>query len=177
MRPARRIKQAEAVACDLQKHLKSSTLSQLLQCPPSASLTADQEAHLYECCRLLGQLEEPLLEKEPALQLRLLDAILQKQALCGAVTLIAWMQQQPEQLLPLRSSALQLPGIAALREGGGMGAVSWAAGVNVLIYAVEIASRLDFSSAAARQTAAGITQQLDQSGNLIHKSCSSLVAQ
>jgi hypothetical protein len=170
MRPTRRIKLAEGVAREITKMLRSSTMSQLLQRTPSALLTAEHEALLLKCCSLLDQMCAALQADDVGLQLQLLEAVLQQQAVCSAGNLIAWMQQRPEQLLPM-DSMLSSNATRGSRAAAG----SWAAGMNFLDCAAAAAAEQDHQSAAARQMAADMTQQLDQSGEPCSLDCSCCV--
>jgi hypothetical protein len=169
MRPARRIKQAEGLARELHKLLSNTTLSQLLQRTRSASLTAEQEALLVDCGSLLDQMAVALQEDEAALDLRLLEAMLQQQAVQSAGTLVAWVQLQPEQLLSVKS----VLGFTATRGSGAP--CCWASGVHSLTRAASKAGQQDYDSAATCQMAANMTQQLDESGERCSLNCSIFV--
>jgi hypothetical protein len=114
MRPARRIKQAEGIARELHKLLSSSPLFQLLQRTPPAALTAQLDVRLLHCGSLLEQMAAALKAVEAAVELRLLEALLQQQAVRSAGTLIAWVQQRREQLLAVES----VLGIGAVANSG-----------------------------------------------------------
>jgi hypothetical protein len=167
MRPARRIKHAEGIDRELHKHLSSSPLSELLQRTPPAALTAQQDVRLLHCGSLLEQMAAAFeTADEAAVDLRLLEALLQQQAMRSAGTLIAWVQQRPEQLLAVKS-VLGIPGDGA--------SGCWAAGVQFLDRAAAKAGDLDHTSAAACQMSANMVQQLDQSGERCSLNCSMLV--
>jgi hypothetical protein len=145
--------------------MSSSTLSQLLQRTPPASLTAEHEAHLLNCGSLFDLMVVALEAEEGAVQLRLLEAVLQQQAVRSAGTLVAWVQQQPEQLLTVNSvtSFTAATGSSALR--------CWTSGVQFLTRAAAKAGAQDYGSAATCQMAADMMQQLDQSGERCSLNC------
>jgi hypothetical protein len=167
MRPARRIEQAEGFACELRELLSRSTLSQLLQRTTSAPLTAEEDALLYDCGCLLDQMAALQAGDEPV-DISFLEAVLQQQAVRSAGTLIAWVQQRPEQLLAVES----VMGFTATRGSGAP--ACWTAGVAFLNHAAAKASQQDYASPAACQMAADMTQQLDQSGERCSLNCGML---
>jgi hypothetical protein len=78
------------------------------------------------------------------------------------------VQQQPEQLLAVESV------LALTATRGSSIPCCWAIGVQFLARAAATAGEQDYDSAAARQMAANMTQQLDQSGEHCSFICSTL---
>jgi hypothetical protein len=172
MRPARRIKQAEELAVRLRVLLSGSTMSQLLQHPPPAALTAEQEAQLLSCSNLMSQLTTAL-DEASSLSTQLIDAVLKQQAAYHVGSLVAWVQQQPEQQLSelrvvaaawLMDSAPVAPQCAAI----GRTCLMWDDGVQLL---QQFAWMSRPENAGACNLAASLTQQLDQSGKACSCNC------
>jgi hypothetical protein len=173
MRPAQRVKQAEEDARRLKSLLSSSFMSQLLQRAPPAALTAEQEAQLSRCCNVIDQLQAALTEA-PSLKLQLTDAMLKQQAACSVGSLLAWVQQEPEQqLLGLRPVAA--PGHQGLvlmtRADGGRTASIWASGVHLLGRFAIVACLHSSESTGSCSLAANLTHQLEQSGKACSRNC------
>jgi hypothetical protein len=173
MRPARRLRQAEDVARKMKVLLSSPIISQLLQHSPPAALTAEQEAQLSCCCDVINQLAGALNEA-PSLRLRLVDAMLKQQAGCSIGSVVAWVQQQPEQQL-LNLTAVTVAGhqgsVPKAFAAGRAPAATWAVGVDVLRHFAVEAAEHNLDSAGACSLAANLTQQLDQSGKACSCSC------
>jgi hypothetical protein len=152
-------------------------MSQLLQHTPPAALTAEQQAQLSRCCELISQLQAAWHEA-PSLKMQLVAAMLKQQAASNIGSLIAWVQQQPEQqLLGLDMGAAaagrQLRSAPVPCAAGGLIASMWAAGVHMLKHFATADADLQRTgeSAGAFSLAASLTQQLDQSGESCSRSC------
>jgi hypothetical protein len=173
MRPAQRIKQAEEIARSLKSLLGGSVMSQLLQRTPPrpAAFTAEQEAQLLRCCNAISQLEAALRETTSP-RVQLVDALLKQQVACSIGSLVAWVQQQPEQQLSeMRAGTGHQGSAPATVEAGGAAAAIWAAGVHLLERFAVVATRHNSDSAGACSLAANLTQQLDQSGKACSRNC------
>jgi hypothetical protein len=167
------MKQAEEGACRLKALLGSTFMSQLLQRGPPAALTAEQEAQLSRCCTVIDQLQVALTEA-PSLKLQLTDAMLKQQAACSVGSLVAWVQQEPEQqLLGLRPVAA--PGHQGLvlmtRADGGKTASIWVSGVHLLGRFATVACLHSSESAGPCSLTANLTQQLKQLGKACSRNC------
>jgi hypothetical protein len=159
------LKRAEEAARELHSIMSSSSVTQLLQDAPPASLTTDQDEQLRRCFTLLSQLETLIETGEPVLRSAVLTAILQQHAAGSAGSLVAWAAQRPEQLMSLTlGEVLRGTGTATTGWSSSTAALGWAAGLSFLRCAADAVSKLDAGSAAASQMTADMTQQLHQSG-------------
>jgi hypothetical protein len=110
--------------------------------------------------------------------MQLVDAMLKQQVACSVGTLVAWVQQQPEQqLLDLAAAVGFVRAVAAAGHqvsaqvtDGDRTASIWAAGVKLLgCFAWVVLHKIE--SAGACSLVANLTQQLDQSGKACSCSC------
>jgi hypothetical protein len=171
MRPARRIKQAEEVGRRLKALLSSCSISQLLQRTPPAALTAEQEAHLSGCFDLISLLSDDL-DGATELTTQLVDAMLKQQVASCVGSLVAWVQQQPEQQrLDLAATAIAGRQGPVNRSPGSTTGPVWAAGLHVLGRFAAVAFLHIQDSAGVRNLAENLTQQLDQSGKACSCNC------
>jgi hypothetical protein len=152
--------------------LSKSFVSELLQRTPPASLTAQQQAQLKSCCKVIRQLEDAL-QDAPSLRMQLMEAMLEQQAACSIGYLVTWAQQRPKQLLDIRVVTVAgHQGSAPETAVAGSGTAStWAAGVNLLQCFAVVADQQNSDSAGVCSLAANLTQQLDQSGKACSRNC------
>jgi hypothetical protein len=165
MRRAQRSNQAEDAASKLSSLLRSTQVAQLLQHPLPAQPTVLQKAVLSSCSNSLLQLhtalpETPNNSSSRSALLQQLSGVLRHQAVHSTGLLLAWMQQQPQQL------------VAALRysedEHAAIMQRLWPTGVQVVfIITLLIRSCSASNSSSTAPLAFTLTQQLHQSGECI----------
>jgi hypothetical protein len=172
MRPARLIKQAEEAARRLKALLSSSIMSQLQHRTPPAAVNAEQEAQLSRCCSVITQLSDAFVDA-PSLKKQLLDAMLKQQVASDIGSLVAWVQQQPEQqrldLTAVAGAGHQGSAPVAFAAGAATAPI-WADGVHLLDHFAAAALHTS-PSAGACTLAKNLTQQLAHSGKAYSCKC------
>jgi hypothetical protein len=164
MRPAQRVKQAEEAASKLSSLVHSSRVTQLLQQPLPAQPTAAQQAVLASCSKSVQQLLTFLPQHTDsslriAVLLQLLRGVLRHQAVHSAGLLLAWLQQQPQQL------AAALLGCNPRLEATVIMQSLWLTALNlVLSITVLVVNCAAEDSSSTAPLAFNLTQQLQQTG-------------
>uniref|UniRef100_A0A383V4W0 MYND-type domain-containing protein n=1 Tax=Tetradesmus obliquus TaxID=3088 RepID=A0A383V4W0_TETOB len=152
-------RQARDAAHTLQQLLSRPSSKQLLQRPPPAApLTAEQAAFATRCCASLEQLGKALPFSGAASDGQILHVLLSEQAACSVGTLLAWLQQRPQQL---RLAQIQVQATPAARNT--LKAV-WVESTAVFL-GMTVASN-SMSASEAAPLVVELTQQLQQSGLL-----------
>lgn len=150
-------RQAREAAHTLQQLLSRPSSKQLLQRPPPAApLTAEQAAFATRCCASLEQLGKALPLSGAASDGQILHVLLSEQAACSVGTLLAWLQQRPQQL---RLAQAQVQATPAARNT--LEAV-WVESTAVFL-GMTVASN-SMSASEAAPLVVELTQQLQQSG-------------
>jgi hypothetical protein len=166
MPPSTRVRKAEDAARKLTDQLRSPVMLGMLQhAPPVGFPDRQQAVQLPSIWTLQSQLVAALKETGSAETVQVLSALLRQQAARSVGTLVAWAQQQPDQLYTMAGlNALapqgHSPGAVVLNAAG----TSWWSGLEVLDRMLVSAITLDSSSTSAHQIVTTMTEQLEQSG-------------
>jgi hypothetical protein len=169
MQPALQTKQVEDAAIDLNSLVCSPRIERLLQRPLPARPTAAQQAALASCSDALRKLVMSLPQDfrnilDKGAMLALISSVLQHQAAYNIGVLLAWLQQQPQQL----AAALQSEGMRAASVQN-----CWCGGMLVLQVVALMRLRATEGCTAEHNSAvlcgagtlaANMTQQLQQTG-------------
>jgi hypothetical protein len=164
----------------------------MLQRSPPVGLSSRQQAEqLQVSWNVTSQLHDILQATCAAEIMQVLSAVLQQQTVCSVGALVAWAQQQPEQLciiiimlpnqaiastpeqpeqlckLPAMMAVLNAMAPQGLSPGTvalGVAGTSWHNGFGLLDSMLVKATTLDSSSASTHHILTTITEQLEQSG-------------
>jgi hypothetical protein len=139
-------------------------MTRLLQQAPPAVLTEQQATQLYSTSRALQQLAGATQETDTAETVQILSAVLQQQAARDAGILMAWTQQQPEQLFGTTTEGPRSQQNYPPTIDLGVAAASWCCGAEFLGSMLVKARTLDSSSQSTHSIVSAITEQLNQSG-------------
>lgn len=167
----RAAKQAEDAASKLRNLVHRPQVVQLLQRPLPAAPTAEQQAVLASCSSTLQQLMLALTDSYNSRSgtesvVQVLRRTLRHQPVHSAGVLLAWLQQQPQQLAAsLKSSRGLDPGTLEAVWTVGMLMVAGLADLLLECYVTQRTSRA--STAALAELGVDLTQQLLQSGERI----------
>jgi hypothetical protein len=139
-------------------------MSKVLQQMPS-TINRKQEEQLFNCIRVVYALNDALEKAGAAETVRLLDALLQQHAARSAGTLIAWAQQEPEQLISI--TAIEQPAQTADSTVSISNTERvWVYGWKLLDSIIAKIVVLDSSSTATHRIVTTTTEQLEQSGGV-----------
>jgi hypothetical protein len=154
--------QTGVAASKLQDLLCNPRLSQLLQHPPAADLTARQELVIAACITALQQLGLALQNPpDAATAHHQLSAMLQQEAAHNVGKLLVWTLQRPEQLEPGETSDWQAFGAVTASV-----TAIWALSSLLLSSMFTAFGEANSSSSGAATLAVELTQQLRRSGKL-----------
>lgn len=172
MRPAQRARQAEDAASKLSSLVRSPQVAQLLQQPVPAQPTAAQRAVLASCSSRLDLLYRAMPASLSSSSsgteafVQMLRRALGQQPTHSAGVLLAWLQQQPQQL------AAALQGVLSIGVQPGTTEAVWCIGMQAVARLAELlldccAAKSSSCTATVAELTVNMTQQLLQSGGCI----------
>jgi hypothetical protein len=163
MSPARRVKQAEDAARKLASLLSIPATAQVLQHVLPSSINTQQREHLIHAIHALKKLTAALQEACTADTVQVLNAVLRQHVARSIGLLVAWAQQQPEQLIAMTASGV-MPQDHSLATWVCVAGHVWELGWVALDSMFSMSFTMDKNSASHHRIATNITEQLESSG-------------